>query len=245
MLETENLSYQVDGKHLIKDISLKFPPGIIYGILGPNGAGKTTFLKNLAGIWKPTSGRTTWQGHPLHEMERRETSKIITLVPQYATVPFEFTVSEIILMGRYSHGRHDQELFEWALSTVDAWHLKNRRMNQISHGERQRVYIARALITESPVLLLDEPASSLDIKHQIQIWELLQKLKEKNRTILVSNHDFAAAEHYCDQIVILNEGSCLGCDTFDNMMSDKILDEVFGVSKNSILISKGTYATRG
>ena len=237
MLETKNLSYQVEGKHLIKDISLSFSSGMIYGILGPNGSGKTTFLKTLAGIWKPTSGKTTWLGMPLHEMERREISKVISLVPQYASVPFEFTVSEIILMGRYSHGKEDKELFEWALETVDARHLKDRRMNQISHGERQRVYMARALITESPVLLLDEPASSLDIKHQISIWELLLKLKEKNRTILVSNHDFVAAEHYCDQVMILNEGSCLGCGPFSEMMTESLLYSVFGV-KNSILSSK-------
>lgn len=179
MLEAHELSYQVNGKHLIKDISLQFSPGIIYGILGPNGSGKTTFLKNLAGIWTPTSGKTTWQGQELLKMERREISKTITLVPQYASVPFEYTVSEIIAMGRYSHGRKNRELFDWALTTVDTWHLKDRRMNEISHGERQRVYIARALVTESPVLLLDEPASSLDIKHQLQIWELLQKLRKK------------------------------------------------------------------
>jgi iron complex transport system ATP-binding protein len=233
MLEAHQLSYQVDGKYLIKDISLTFSPGIIYGILGPNGSGKTTFLKNLAGIWKPTHGRTTWKGKNLHEMERREISKTITLVPQYASVPFEYTVREMILMGRYSHGSHNQELFEWALATVDAWHLKDRRMNRISHGERQRVYIARALVTESPVLIFDEPTSSLDIKHQLQIWQLLLKLKENNRTILVANHDFRTAEHYCDQIVILNEGACLGSDPFHKIMSDHIFEQVFGVSKSA------------
>lgn len=233
MLEAQNISYQVNGKHLIKDVTLSFNPGTIYGILGPNGAGKTTFLKNLAGIWRPTSGRTTWHGKDLMEMERREISKVITLVPQYAMVPFEFTVSEIVSMGRYSHGRHDKELFEWALTTVDAWHLKDRRMNQISHGERQRVYIARALVTESPVLLFDEPASSLDIKHQLQIWQLLLTLKDKNRTILIANHDFRTAERYCDQIVVFNEGACLGSDTFSKIMSDDIFTNVFGVSQAS------------
>jgi iron complex transport system ATP-binding protein len=241
VLEAHKLSYQIDKKYLIKEISLQFTPGIIYGILGPNGSGKTTFLKNLAGIWKPTSGTTTWNSQPLLEMERKDISKIISLVPQYAYVPFEFTVSEIVSMGSYSHGRINKDIFEWVLTTVDVWHLKDRRMNQISHGERQRVFIARSLLTESPILLLDEPASSLDIKHQIQIWELLQRLKEKNRTILVANHDFTAAEHYCDQIVVLNEGRCIGCDTFEKIMTDQIYNEVFGVKRcvaNRYLVEK-------
>jgi ABC-type cobalamin/Fe3+-siderophores transport system ATPase subunit len=233
MLEAHKLSYQVDGKNLIKDISLQFKPGIIYGILGPNGSGKTTFLKNLAGIWKPNSGKATWNGKNLLDMERREISKIISLVPQYTMVPFEFTVSEMVSMGRYTHGKHDKELFEWAITTVDAWHLKDRRVNQISHGERQRVYIARALVSESPVLLFDEPASSLDIKHQMQIWQLLLKLKEKNRTILVANHDFRAAEQYCDQIALFNQGACLGSDSFQTIMTEHTFDHVFGVTKDA------------
>ncbi len=236
MLKAESLSFSLDGKPLIRNISLEFTPGTLYGILGPNGSGKSTLLKTIAGIWKRSSGKVLWNGEDLHKKTRREISSTISLVPQNSQVLFDFTVLDMVAMGRYPYGNNldsrASDLLEWALQTVDAWHLKDRSMLQLSHGERKRVYIARALITESPILLLDEPAASLDIRHQLEIWLLLRKLVHQGKIIIASNHDLVAAERFCDTIAILNRGECLTTGPCQQVFTPHLLNEVFGVQEN-------------
>ncbi|MFQ5730177.1 MAG: ABC transporter ATP-binding protein, partial [Waddliaceae bacterium] len=128
MLKAESLSFSIDNKPLLENISLEFTPGILYSVLGPNGSGKSTLLKTLTGIWQATSGKVTWNGEDLHKKSRKSISRIISLVPQNPQVHFDFTVADIVAMGRYPYGspRNNKanELLEWALTTVDTWHLK-------------------------------------------------------------------------------------------------------------------------
>lgn len=239
MLNAEALSYRLQNKDLISDISLNFHPGVLYGILGPNGSGKSTLLKTLAGIWKPTSGHVLWHGQDLLQNPRKEISKIISLVPQNAQLYFDFSVTEVVLMGRYPHGslfsnkKAEGEMLEWALTMVDAWHLRQRLVSHLSNGERQRVYIARALMTESPILLLDEPTASLDIRHQLEIWQLLRTLLQSGKVIIVTNHDLTAAERYCDQIAVLNQGRCVAVGAFSVIITPKLIHSVFGVEEHA------------
>ncbi len=234
MLEAENVCFTLDGKPLIKEINLSFRPGVLYGILGPNGSGKSTLLKNLSGIWTPTDGTVKWNGKPLLTRSRKEISSTISLVPQNPQVHFDFSVEEMVRMGRYPFGsKHCEKETEEALRTVDAWHLRGRSILRLSHGERKRVYIARAMITESPVLLLDEPEASLDIRHQLEIWILLRKLVEKNKTIIVTNHDLGATQRFCDEIAVLNHGVCVDHGKYKNVMTDQCLLNVFGVIESS------------
>lgn len=234
MLNAEKITFKIEETPLIKDISLSFKPGVLYGILGPNGSGKSTLLKTLSGIWTPTSGTVTWMGKPLLSRSRKEISKIISLVPQNPQVHFDFSVTEMVKMGRYPFGStHCEEQIENALITVDAWHLKDRSILHLSHGERKRVYIARALITESPVLLLDEPEASLDIRHQLEIWQLLRKLAENKKTVIVTNHDLAASRRFCDEIAILNNGVCVNNGKYASVMTKSCLSSVFGVVESS------------
>lgn len=234
MLNAEKITFGIEGKPLIHEISLSFKPGILYGILGPNGSGKSTLLKTLSGIWTPTSGIVTWMGHPLLTRTRKEISKIISLVPQNPQVHFDFSVKEMVRMGRYPFGSTQCESeIENVLKIVDAWHLKDRSILHLSHGERKRVYIARALITESQVLLLDEPEASLDIRHQLEIWKLLRKLTEQKKTIIVTNHDLSASRRFCDEIAILNKGSCVNYGPYSSIMTKECLSNVFGVVQSS------------
>ena len=234
MLKAESLSYELHKKELIHSISLQFSPGILYGILGPNGSGKTTLLKTLTGIWKPSKGKVLFNDQDLHLKSRREISRSLSLVPQNLSVNFDFTVAEVVAMGRYPHENAKPtqeviELIEWALVTVDAWHLRFRHITHLSSGERHRVYIARSLVTESPVLLLDEPAASLDIRHQLEIWHLLKKLASQGKIIIATNHDLGAVERFCDHIAVLHHGQCIAKGSFQEVITPSLLEEVFGV----------------
>ena len=233
MLEANQVSYTVQNKALIHRISLSFQPGVLYGIVGPNGSGKTTLLKTLAGLWPPTHGEVRWQGQPLHEQSRQTISQTLTLVPQNPLCDFAFTAYDLVAMGRYPHGgsrKRDHELIEWALRTVDGWQLRDRSVPELSGGERQRIYIARSLVTESPVILLDEPTSSLDIGHQLDIWRLLKRLVQQERTIIVTTHDLNMTECFADNVALMHQGHCVGSGTFDEVITSSVMEEVFGVT---------------
>jgi len=233
-LVATSLSYSRNGKRLIEDISLEFRAGVLHGILGPNGSGKSTLLKTMSGIWTPTLGKVFWNGDPLLSQPRQRISRTISLVPQCPSPSFNFLVEEIVAMGRYSHDNRywnavKEHLVYQALSSVDAWHLRGRYVNQLSQGELQRVYIARALITESPILLLDEPTASLDIQHQLEIWQLLQKFVKNGKIVIVTTHDLAIAERFCERIAVLNHGKCIGSGDTSTLLTTTLLQEIFGV----------------
>lgn len=235
-LMTNDLCFSLNGKSLLNDISLEFGSGTLQGILGPNGSGKSTFLKVLTGIWKPTSGSILWNGEPLLKKSRQVISRILTLVPQNPQPSFDYLVHDIVAMGRYAYDKKywnaaDETPIVEALKAVDALHLRQRCINHISYGERQRVYIARALVTECPVLLLDEPTASLDVRHQIEIWELLKGIAEKGKIVIATTHDLTVAEKHCNHVAVINQGYCLGHGSFNNMMTPQILQDVFGLAE--------------
>jgi iron complex transport system ATP-binding protein len=230
MLEARQLTFSLNRHPLIHQINLTFIPGILYGILGPNGSGKTTLLKTLAGIWMPTEGTVLWRGGNLLECDRRTISQIVTLVPQNAQAHFDFSVQEIVAMGLYTKGmKKHLPLVEEALHKVDAWHLRDRSILHLSHGERQRIYIARALATEAPILLLDEPTANLDIRHQLEIWKLLQELSSQGKIMIVTIHDLRTAERFCDEIAVLSQGKCIGKGSFSSVMSPQFMHQLFGI----------------
>ena len=238
-LIANNLCYSIDGKDLLHNISLELSSGSLHAILGPNGSGKSTLLKVLTGIWKLSSGRVLWNGESLLDRERQAISRIVSLVPQSATPSFDFLVEDIVAMGRYPYDTHywkatDTSLLEQALNAVDAIHLRRRRINHLSHGERQRIFIARALVTESPILLLDEPTACLDIRHQLEIWKLLQNFVKNGKIVAVTTHDLTIAERYCDQVAVLNHGHCVGKGAFETLMTQKLLQEVFAVAETTL-----------
>lgn len=232
MLEIKNISYRKGGKKLLDDISATFIPGKIYGILGPNGSGKTTFLKILAGIWRQSSGSICWNGQDIANIDRRNHSRLLSLVPQLPQIMFHYTVDEFVAMGGYPLGiKYDNALIEKALEQVDTLHLRHRSVKELSCGERQRVYIARSLITGSPILLVDEPTTSLDIRHQLEIWDLLKEIRSDNKIVLISNHDLIRSHEICDEVILLSEGKCLGKGAFDDVLQPELLSKVFGVEK--------------
>lgn len=234
MLTAASVSFHVAKRTLLKDINLQFQPGTLYGLLGPNGSGKTTLLKILSGIWQPTEGCVFWQNTNLLARPRREISRLISLVPQSPLIPFDFTAREIVAMGRYPHGQYgrtpgEKDLIDEALNLVDAYSLAPRKMSRLSVGERQRLYIARALVTESPVLLLDEPTASLDVRHEWQIWEIMQKLLLQGKTVIAAIHNLQSVQRYCGEVIVLKDGECRGVGTPQDIMTDNFLSDIYGI----------------
>lgn len=212
MFRGESLTYTLRGRTLIRNLSLSFIPGSIHAILGPNGSGKSSLLKLLSGIWRPTSGNVFWKETSLLEQSRRTISQTVALVSASPPLPpFDFSVADNVAMGRYPHGMHaiDPSLLDWALDQVDLLPLRHRLLRELSSGERQRAAFARALMTESPILLLDEPTSSLDLRQQKGVWSLLRKLAEQGKVIVVASHDLHAVRLHCDHVAYLEEGKCV------------------------------------
>lgn len=237
MLTAQNITHKTNDRIVLKNINLQFTPGTLYGLLGPNGSGKTTLLKILSGIWAPTLGEVMWQNENLLIKPRREISRIISLVPQNPLLSFDFTVREMVAMGRYPHGQtgktaKEKGLIDDALHLVDAHSLASRRMSQLSVGERQRIYIARALVTESPVLLLDEPTASLDIRHEWEIWEIMRKLVKQGKIIIAAIHNLRSMRTHCHEVIVLKEGECQGVGAPDKLLSPDFLHSIYGYSPN-------------
>lgn len=233
MLELNEVSYERRGRKLIEGVSLSFQTGKCYAILGPNGAGKSTLLKSIAGIWPATEGEVVLDGECLDEMSRQEISRKVGFVPQVTSELFPFTVAEMVEMGLYGDLQLPRN--EWGsavedvLRQVDAWHLVNKRITELSTGEQKRVFIARALVTRAPILLFDEPNTGLDIRHQLEIWELLVRLSRQGHLVLASVHDLTVAERFFDEVVVMQQGCCVGTGLYREVMTEEMIVELFGV----------------
>ncbi len=214
LFKINNLTGGYHDQAVVKNVSLKVKAGDFVGIIGTNGSGKTTLLRLLSRVLSPYQGNIFLEGNDIRRMDSKAFCKKVAFVAQDTQVNFSFTVFEIVLMGRIPHlarmqleTKNDFTIAEAALSMTDTLGLKEKEINELSAGERQRVIIARALAQEPLLLFLDEPTSHLDIGHQIQIMDLLKKLnRDKNLTIIMVLHDLNLASEYCNRIVLLNDG---------------------------------------
>ena len=200
---------------VLEGLDLTIGTGELVGLLGPNGVGKTTFVRLTSGAVAPASGRIELFGDDVTGLAARERARRVAVVPQETHPVFEFTVSEIVRMGRSPHlgflgieGPHDHELAQGAIARCDLAHVADRSFRALSGGERQRVLLARALAQEARLLLLDEPTAYLDLKHRLAAYDLLSRLRlEGEPTIVVVSHDINLAARYCDRLVLLRGGA--------------------------------------
>lgn len=237
VLEARNVSFSY-GKHdVLRDVSLSFEKGKIYGLLGPNGSGKSTLLRLLTGALKPDSGTINLQGRSLQILRKREIARILSFVPQDFAVDFPFTCYEVVMMGRYMYqgvmglGRgEDDAIVRRCLSFTKTESLEKRPVTQLSGGELQRIMIAQALAQEGEILLLDEPTSHLDIKFQIEICELLKSLnEEKGVTVISSFHDLNLAACYCHYLYFTAGGHIQERGPVETAFTEEIINRVFGI----------------
>ncbi len=214
LLKINNLYGGYHKENIIKDVSLEVKKGDFLGIIGPNGSGKTTLLRLMSRVLIPQRGKISLEGRDIAAMDLKEFCQRVAFVAQDTVINFSFSVLEIVLMGRIPHlkrlqfeTQRDIEIAEKSLVMTDALAFKEKSINELSSGERQRVIIAKALAQEPVLLFLDEPTSHLDIGHQIQILDFLRRLNHRNNlTIVMVLHDLNLASEYCNRVVLLNDG---------------------------------------
>ena len=242
----ENIEYSYARTPVLRDITFSVTPGDFFIVIGPNGSGKTTLMKLIAGIAQPDKGLVNILDRPIHSYRRKSLARQIALVPQSVPMDFPFNVKEVVLMGRSPYqgmlgleSKGDMKKTQQAITFTGLDHLADRKMNQLSGGECQRVFIARAICQEPSVLLLDEPTAALDLSHQIRIMDLMEKLKtEKQITIVMVSHDVNLAAMYGTRLLLLDKGRVAEIGSPRDVLTYQNLERSYGctllVDKNPL-----------
>jgi iron complex transport system ATP-binding protein len=233
-LEACNLRFSYGTNAVVDDVSFSLTPGEMLGILGPNGSGKSTLLRLLSGVLAPANGEVRVHGQPLGSYSRRELGQAIAVVPQDTVIEFPFSVTEVVLMGRSPHlggfafeGDRDVDVARRAMQRTGVLHLAHRSIHELSGGERQRVILARALAQEASIMLLDEPGAFLDIRHTVEIYDLLQDLQREGRSIITVLHDLNLAALYCNRVALLKAGRLFRLGTAAEVITYAALTAVY------------------
>ena len=237
MIALQHIQVSFGNRRILDDINVGIAEGRITAVMGPNGCGKTTLLRCIGGLLEPHSGQVLIDDKPVQDYSARALAQKMAFVRQHAQTDFDFSAFETVLMGRNPYQKRlqnesqaDWDIVEQCMRQTNTWHLRFSKPDQMSGGELQRVMIARALAQQTPVLLLDEPVSSLDIAHQLEIMHLLREAREK--TILIVIHDLNLALQFCDDLLLFHEGRLLYHGAVANGLTPENIRTVYGVSSH-------------
>ncbi len=231
----DDLRVRFGQAEILRGLSLTFGEAALIAIVGPNGAGKSTMMSVLSGVLNPYEGSCRFRGREVSAWNKRQFAKQMSFVPQTVRLEFPFTAEQVVYMGRtpYCNGLfespNDGKVVRRAMETTDSWQFADRDFRALSGGERQRVVLAGALAQEPEVLLLDEPTSYLDLKHQVRTYDLLRRLAREGLTVLAVTHDLNLAASYADRIVVLSNGAVAADGTVEEVLREKLLHDVFEV----------------
>jgi len=214
MIELKKVSAGYQHQDVINEVDLKFRNGEFCAILGPNGAGKSTLLKTLPGYIQRSRGEITISQKSIDSWSRKELARKISLIPQDFQLQFDFTIRDLVLMGRFpytgslqNYSREDRDKVDSVLEQLDLYKVRKKMFSQLSGGEKQRVSIARVLVQETDVILMDESFSHLDINHQIEIMDIVSGINRKaGKTIILVSHNINLAAEYCDRVILIKSG---------------------------------------
>ena len=231
MIQTDNLSVVLGGQQILDSVRMSVGKKQIVGLIGPNGSGKSTLLKCVYRVLRPTCGAVLIDGQNLYKYSVRQSAQKMAIVAQHHDYSFDFTVREIVLMGRSPHKRalerdnaEDERIVHKSLETVGMAGRENQIFSTLSGGEQQRVVLARALAQQTPCLILDEPTNHLDIQHQLQIMKLIRSL---DKTVLLAVHDLNLAAVYCDRLFALQGGKLVGSGTPQELLTPAFIEKVY------------------
>jgi ABC-type cobalamin/Fe3+-siderophores transport system ATPase subunit len=240
LLEVRSLTIKYGVRVAVSNVSLILRPGEIVAIVGPNGAGKSTLLQSLNGYIRPAAGKILLDEQPIESFNRRTVGKKLTVVAQEAELRFPITVLEFVLGGRFVWARNtgwgwetarDLEVAENVLLETELTELSGRLMSEVSGGERQRAVLARALATEAPILLLDEPTANLDMSHQATLLSLVrQRCDVRGAAALIVTHDLNLASQFADLVVLMKAGKSIKAGTAPEVLTPELLRQVFDVN---------------
>jgi iron complex transport system ATP-binding protein len=237
IIRLENVGFAYDGRAVLDGISFAVGEGEFVGVVGPNGSGKTTLIKLLSKVLKPRSGKIEIAGENIERIPNRRLAQIAAVVPQETNVLFAYTIGEIVLMGRSPYlgalsfeRERDVEIARKAMDAADVADLSDRLISEVSGGEKQRVVIARALAQEPRIMLLDEPTAFLDLKHQVGIYRVLQKLnRERKMTIIAVSHSLNLAAQFCRRMILLDKGRVAADGSPAEVLTRENIERVFEV----------------
>ena len=232
-LETRQVSVTLSRKEIVKQVSLQVKDGSFVGLLGPNGSGKTTLLKSIYRVLKPSHGTVLIDGRDINALSYRETARRMGVVSQFNNLSFDFTVEEMVLMGRAPHKRafdrdteEDYLIAEDALRRVEMLDFRDRSFLTLSGGEKQRIILARALAQQVEMLILDEPTNHLDIKYQIQIMDVVKSL---GIGVLAALHDLNLTLMYCNYVYVLKDGRIVAHGPTESVITEDLIRNVYEV----------------
>ena len=236
MIEVNSISFRYHEDWVLQDVSFRVEKGEFVGVIGPNGSGKTTLLKILYRLLSPQKGEILFELVPMRKMDRNDIAKRVAVVAQETQLLFPFSVLETVLMGRSPYLGHlmfesekDLEIAKKAMEWTKVFPFSERPVDELSGGERKRVFIARALAQEPEVILLDEPTANLDIHHQIDFLDLILTLnRERGLTIVMASHDMNIASEFCDRLILLQDGRIYKMGTPDEVITQENIESVYG-----------------
>lgn len=236
-LYADTITLRYDERTISRELSVAIPDGAFTVIVGPNACGKSTLLRALSRLLAPAAGQVILDGRSLRDLPPKEVARRLGLLPQSSSAPEGITVADLVARGRYPHqsflrqwSKADEEAVIRAMEATRVAELSGRLMHELSGGQRQRVWIAMVLAQETPILLLDEPTTFLDIAHQIELMELLADLNAAGRTIVAVLHDLNQACRYATHLIAMKNGAVLAEGQPSSIVTEQLVEEVFGLA---------------
>ncbi len=247
LLEVRDLVKTYDnGFEAVRGVSYKVPSGMLVGLIGPNGCGKSTMMRCINRLHDVTSGEVLIDGESILDKRPSEVAKKVATVPAELTGSFGLTVFETVMLGRYPYLKNvwwepeeDETMVTEALRKFGVEHLKDRPVGALSSGERQRVLIAKAYVQEPRLMLVDEPTSHLDMKYKLEVMEYLTAMVQKDKTILVAEHDISLMARYCDMCIIMKHGGIVAIGDPREIITPELIRDVYEVEASVGFDSEG------
>jgi len=236
-INIRGLNWKPEAEYILKNVSVNFHEGSFYGIIGPNGSGKTSLLRHMMKRIEPEKQELQLKGQDIHDVRQRDLAREMSWVPQNTSIDVNYTAYQIVMMGRSPYlrpfqieSKGDLKLVQEAMEQTNSWQFRNKAFHTLSGGEAQRVIAARAIAQDTPIIILDEPVSHLDIRHQKELMETMRLLnKKKGKTILAVLHDLNLAARYCDKLILLDKGEIFAQGTPKEVLTCENLSKVYGL----------------